>query len=80
MTLLQRKQQLIQQISKINDEDILIMLEEELSYRLQSKSDVTDELTAYELNELVTLANEPSENNTVSVDEFRKVTESWRTK
>ena len=80
MTLLQRQQTLIEQISKITDEDILIMLEEELSYRLQCKTDITDDLTPFELNELITLANEPSEKNTVSLTEFRKATERWRTK
>ncbi len=80
MTLLQRQQQLIQQISSINDEDILILLEEEVSYHLQNKTDPTDDLTSYELNELITLANEPSDKNTVSLNEYRKATERWRTK
>jgi hypothetical protein len=80
MTLLQRQQQLIQQISSINNEDVLILLEEEVSYHLQNKKDPTDDLTPYELNELVTLANEPSDKDTVSINEFRKATERWRTK
>jgi hypothetical protein len=77
---LQKQQQLIQQISAITDGDILTMIEEELSYHLQNKSDITDELTPYELHELVTLANEPDNKNTVSLDDYRKATERWRTK
>ncbi len=80
MTVLQRQQQLIQQISVINDESILTMLEEELSYHLQHKTDITDELTPYELNELITLANETADKDTVSLDEYRKATERWRMK
>ncbi len=80
MTLHQRQEQLIQQIKTINDEQVLIMLEEELSYHQQNKTDVTDDLTPYEFNELVTLANESNEQNTISLNEFRKATERWRTK
>ena len=56
------------------------MLEEELSYHLQNKTDITDELTPFELNELKTLADNSSGINTVSVSDFRKLTERWRTK
>ena len=79
MTLLQRQQELIQQINSISDENILIMLEEELSYHLQNKTDITDDLTPYELNELITLANEPSDKDTVSLSEYKKATDRWRT-
>ncbi len=80
MTVQQRQEQLIQQISVVNDENILTMLEEELSYHLQNKTDITDELTPYELDELITLANESSDKDTVSLDEYKKATERWRTK
>jgi len=80
MTLSQRQQQLIQQISVINDENILLMLEEELSYHLQHKTDITDGLTPFELNELITLASDTSDKDTVSLEEYKKATERWRTK
>jgi hypothetical protein len=80
MTILQRKQQLIQQISSITDEDILAMLEEELSYRLKNDKDITSELTPEELHELITLANEPNDKDTASLDEYKKTTQRWRTK
>ena len=80
MTVQQRQQQLIQQISTIKDEKTLIMLEEELSYHMQTRTDITDELTPYELNELIALANEPSDKDSVSLSEYRKATERWRTK
>jgi hypothetical protein len=78
MTLQQRQQQLIQQIGSINDEDILIMLEEELSYHLQGKTESSNELTTDELNELTALANEPSDKNTVSIEDYKKATARWR--
>ena len=80
MTVLQRQQQLIQQISAISDDDTLTMLEEELTYHLQHKNDITDHLTPYELNELLTIASEPTDKDTMSLEEYRKATERWRTK
>ena len=70
----------MQKISKINDESILIMLEEEIAYRLYNKTDITDELTPFELNELIELANEPTDKDTITLSEYKKVTERWRTK
>ncbi|MCF8450115.1 MAG: hypothetical protein K9G49_09625 [Taibaiella sp.] len=80
MTVLQKQQQLIQQISAIKDENLLTMIEEELSYHLQTNADITDDLTSYELEELISLANEPTDKDTISLDEYRKATERWRTK
>jgi hypothetical protein len=80
MTVLQKQQQLIQQISAIKDENLLTMLEEELSYHLYTNADITDDLTPYELKELISLANEPTDKDTISLDEYRKATERWRTK
>jgi len=79
MTLLQIQQQLIQQISAIKDEDILTMIGQELSYHLDSKKDITDELTTYELKELIALANDTTDKDTVTLQEYKKATERWRT-
>lgn len=80
MTLSQRRQHLIQQINTINDENVLIMIEEELSLHVHNKIDLDKELNPSDLEELIMLANEPSDKNTVSMDEYRKATERWRTK
>lgn len=80
MTVLQMQQQLIKQISAINDENILTMIGQELSFHLDSKTDITDELTPYELKELIALANDTTEKDTVTLQEYRKATERWRTK
>ena len=42
--------------------------------------DITDGLTAYQMDELIPLAQEPSDKDTISEDEFRKATWKWRTK
>jgi hypothetical protein len=80
MTVSERQQHLIQQIPLIKDEDILTMLEDELSYHLHPERDITDELTPTELEELKLLASETTHENTVSLDEFKKATDRWRTK
>jgi hypothetical protein len=78
MTVLQRQQQLIQQISTTKDEDVLAMIEEEISFHLQTNADITDQLTPYELKELKELADDTDDDNIVSFDEYRKATEKWR--
>ncbi len=80
MTVQQMQQQLINQISAINDEDILRMIEEELSYSLQSSSDLSELLTETDLKELTMLANEPIDKNTISLNEFNSIMEQWRMK
>lgn len=80
MTLTERQLLLIRQISSITDENVLIMLEEELSCHLNVKTDLTDELSQADLNELIALANEPLDKDIVSMDEFRKATDRWRTR
>jgi len=78
MTLQQRQSHLIQQINLVKDENILMMLEDELSYHLNNKGAV--ELSEFDLNELISLADEPDDKDIVSETEYRKATERWRTK
>ncbi|MCD6011253.1 MAG: hypothetical protein K0Q79_1115 [Flavipsychrobacter sp.] len=80
MSVQQMQQQLINQISNINNEDILRMLGEELDYSLQSQTDLSSLLNEEDLNELKALANEPIDKNTMSLDEFNNIMEQWRMK
>lgn len=75
MTVLQMLQQVIKQISAINDENILTMIGQELSFHMDSKTDITDELTPYELKELIALAKDTTDKDTVTLQEYRKSTE-----
>ena len=80
MSIQQLQQQLITQISAVNNEDILRMLEEELTYSLQSKDDLSSLLTSEDHKELNILANEPIDGNTMSFNEFNNVMQQWRMK
>ena len=80
MSILQMQQQLMNQISAVNDEDILRMLGEELSYSLQGRADLSTLLTDADFQELTQIADEPTEGNTIPLSEFNKIMEQWRMK
>ena len=81
MTLQQRQEKLIKQISSLKDEEVLIMLEQELSFYTQTAGkDITGNLNSYQVKELISLVNEPSELNVINEDDYRNATEKWRSK
>ncbi len=81
MTLRQRQEQLASQIKSVDNEDVLALLEQELSFFINShSSDITDGLSSYQIDELISLAQEPSDKDTVTEEEYRKATGKWRTK
>lgn len=75
----ERQNHLIEQIHSVKDENLLIMLEEELSYHLQHK-DALAGLKPYEVEELISMAKEPSDKDIISEEEYRAATDKWRTK
>lgn len=81
MTLQQRQKKLIKQISDVRDDEVLIMMEQELSFfNADSKSDILDGLNLFQVNELISLANEPSEKNSVNEVSYMDATRKWRLK
>jgi hypothetical protein len=81
MTLQQRQEKLIRQISALKDEEVLIMLEQELSFFTQTAGkDITENLNSCQVKELISLVNEPSERNVINEDDFKTATEKWRSK
>ena len=81
MNVNERKTNLIQKINKISDEQTLAMLEETLGYYThENNKDITDGLNKYQLGELTSLLEEPSEKDTLSEDEFKKLFSRWSTK
>ncbi|WP_316812893.1 hypothetical protein [Pedobacter heparinus] len=81
MTVKQRQTNLIKKISSITDEDALIMLEQEVSFFTHMNGkDIADSLTPYQVDELTSMVNEPSDVDTVNEDEYKKVTAKWRLK
>ena len=80
MSIQQMKQELINKISTITDEDILKMLGEELIYSIESRNDLSLLLSEENLTELKMLANEPLEKDTMSLTEFNSIMDQWRMK
>ena len=80
MSIQEMQEHLIKQVATVSDENILRMLDEELSFYLEHKDDAATQLSEKDHKELVMLANEPIENNTISLDEFKNIMDKWRRK
>ncbi len=80
MSIQEMQEHLIKQVATVSDENILRMLDEELSFYLEHKDDAATQLSEKDYKELVMLANEPIENNTISLDEFKNIMDKWRRK
>ena len=80
MSIQQIQQQLIDNISIIKDENILKMLDEEVAYYLHNKEDLSKLLSEEDHKELVMLANEPIDKNTMSLNEFNTIMDEWNMK
>lgn len=75
------KKELTKLIDETNDEELLSMVKEDIAFYKTSKdADVTDSLSDEQLKELEQLAEEPDEKDTVTLSEFNKATDKWRTK
>ena len=75
------KKELTKLIDETSDEDLLSMVKEDIAYYKTSKDiDVTDNLSAEQLKELEELAIEPGEKDSMTLNEFNKATDKWRTK
>lgn len=75
------KKELTKLIDETNDEDLLSMVKEDITfYKTTEDADVTDGLSVEQLKELEQLANEPVEKDLTSLNEFNKATDKWRTK
>ncbi len=81
MNLSERRSSLIQQIGTINDEQTLEMLQETLGYYTHnSGKDITDGLDKHQMQELLSLAQESDEKDTISEDDYKKMFARWGTK
>ena len=79
--LKQRQEKLIKQISDLKDEEVLAILEQELSFFTQiAGKDITEDLNSYQVKELISLLNEPSELNVMNEDDYKNATEKWHSK
>jgi hypothetical protein len=81
MSLNTRRTNLIQQIIDINDEQTIEMLEDTLSFHLNTKNkDITDDLSKNDFEELDSLIKEPAEKDIITEEEFNKLFARWGTK
>ena len=75
------KQEVLDKIIATEDEDLLQLIKAEIEYFThEGSADITDSLTPEEQAELITLANEPDEQDAQTLEEFEKATRKWRTK
>ena len=75
------KQEVLDKIIATEDEDLLQLIKTEIEYFTHEDSaDITDSLTPEERAELITLANEPDEQDVQTLEEFEKARQKWRTK
>jgi uncharacterized protein YbaP (TraB family) len=75
------KKELTKLIDETDDEDLLSLVKEDIAFYKTSKDvDVTDNLSAEQLKELEQLTAEPDEKDTMTLSEFNKATDKWRTK
>ncbi|MBO9564266.1 MAG: hypothetical protein J7621_15895 [Niastella sp.] len=75
------KKQLVDLIENTNDEELLSLMKEDFSfYAATNETDITDELTEKQFHELKALSEEPADKDAMSVDDFKKATQQWRTK
>jgi uncharacterized protein YbaP (TraB family) len=75
------KKELTKLIEETNDEELLSLVKEDMVFYNTSKgTDITDSLSDEQINELEKLASEPDEKDTITLNEFNKATDKWRTK
>ena len=73
------KQELIDNISATEDENLLMLLKTDYDY-FKGNSDVTDELSFVDREELINLVSDPFGQDTISQKELDEALRQWRTK
>ena len=73
------KQELIDNISATEDENLLMLLKTDYDY-FKGNSDVTDELSYVDREELINLVSDPFGKDTISQKELDETLRQWRTK
>ena len=74
------KEQVLQMVSSINDDALLEFVKADIEYFNDKNTDILDELTDADREELINLAIESDEKDTVTEDEYKERTAQWRTK
>ena len=74
------KEQALEMVSSINDEQLLELVKADIEYFSDKNTDILDDLNNADREELLNLLNEPDEKDTLTEDEYRAATAKWRTK
>ncbi|HRH51564.1 MAG TPA: hypothetical protein PLP23_22640 [Panacibacter sp.] len=74
------KEQVLQMVSSIEDSQLLQLVKADIEYFGDKTTDILDELYYADKEEVLSLANEPDEKDTITEEEFKEVTARWRTK
>jgi len=74
------KEQVLQMVSSIEDSQLLQLVKADIEYFGDKTTDILDELYYADKEELLSLANEPDEKDTITEEEFKEATARWRTK
>ncbi|MBA4141362.1 MAG: hypothetical protein H0X70_12875 [Segetibacter sp.] len=67
-------------VQVLEDENLLQLLKADIEYFNKPGNDITDGLSAEDIDELRMLSNEPDTTNTLTEDEFNQLTAKWRTR
>jgi hypothetical protein len=65
-------------VEQIEDENLLELLKADIKFF--KEGDITDGLSESEVEELENFANEPDDVNLISQEEFKQLTDKWRSK
>lgn len=74
------KEQVLQMVSSIEDSQLLQLVKADIEYFGDKTTEILDELYYADKEELLSLANEPDEKDTITEEEFKEATARWRTK
>lgn len=81
MALDDLKQELVSFIENTNDEVLLSLLKKDfLFYGKVEEKDITDGLSDEQIRELKELSEEDETKDSISLEEFKSVTQQWRIK
>ncbi len=73
------KEQLLEKIKSTDNENLLQLLNTDFDF-FSKNSDITDGLDEDEINELRQIVNEPDDKDTISLEEYKEITATWRKK
>jgi hypothetical protein len=74
------KEQVLEMVSSINDEQLLELVKADIEYFRDKNTDILDDLNNTDREELLNLLNEPDEKDTLTEDDYKAATAKWRTK